>query len=341
MPRMSTGRIVARTIIILGLALFGASLGVCYQALPITSKPQEYRSLAKLVADGQMTFKGSPASREQQADFYGTIIETLESAEMKRRALERVRALHPEIKEVDVEIRVTQTKGSAIFDILANGTEPKYTQIFLDALLDEFIAFRQNTREQSQGPEYQQFLQIVATQRKKMEDAFKAAEALGKASGLRAKADLERLVERVTTLKGQRDDLRLELKAMADDEAARASLEKRLKAISEEIAVSEDEIDRYNAALTEYRQAVETHKVEKETYQQQLEKVTEMQSSFRSSADHVAIQERATTAYEHVEDWKLPIALGVIGGGFMGAALGFLLSLIIVRPASRPLPPTI
>jgi hypothetical protein len=86
---------------------------------------------------------------------------------------------------------------------------------------------------------------------------------------------------------------------------------------------------------------METHAVEKETYQKQLEKVNEMQSSLRSRADYVAIQERATHASENVEDWKLPIAIGAVGGGSLGAVLGFLLSLIITRPASRPLPPTV
>jgi hypothetical protein len=339
---MSTGRILSHVIITLVFAVLGASVGVCWQALRITGKPQEFRSLAKLVAGGggNITEDIHMRWRESQMDFYGTIIETIESAEVKRRALERVRALNPELKDIEVDIRVAQTKGSAIFNILATGPEPKYTRIFLDALLDEFIAFRQNIREQSQ-PEVQQFLRIVATQRKKMEDAFKAAEALAKAASLRAKADLERLVERVTTLKGQRDDLRLELKAMADDEAARASLEKRLKAISEEIALSEAEMDRYNAGLAEYRRAMETHAVENETYQKQLEKVNEMQSLLRSRADYVAIQERATHASENVEDWKLPIAIGAVGGGSLGAVLGFLLSLIITRPASRPLPPTV
>lgn len=141
MPRMSTGRIVARIVITLGLAVLGASIVVCFQALRITGKPQEFRSMAKIVsARGMLADKGDDAAA--LADHYGTIIETLESAEMKRRALERVRALHPELKETDVELRVVQAKGSAIFNILATGREPKYTRIYLDALLDEFMAFR-------------------------------------------------------------------------------------------------------------------------------------------------------------------------------------------------------
>jgi hypothetical protein len=333
---MSTGRIIARVINTLVFAILGASVGVCYQASRITGKPQEFRSLAKIVASGEKDTNHSVSRREQQADFYGTIIETLESADMQRRALERVRALNPDLKDSDVEISVAQTKGSAIFDILATGTEPKYTRIFLDALLDEFIVFQQNIREQSQGPEVQQFLQSVVVQRKKLEDAFKAAEALAKAEGLRSKADLERLVERVTTLKGQRDALRLELKAMADNDSARVSSEKRFKAIIEEIARSEEEMDRYNADLIEYRQAVETHAVEKLTYEKLLDSAKILQSSFGSDAGHVAIQERATLASEHVEDWKLPIAVGATGGWLLGGLVGLLLCLIFVRSPKKP-----
>ena len=60
--------------------LLTASIGVCVQALRITGRPQEFRSLAKLVAGGQMVLDNSVSWREQQADFYGTIIETVGSA---------------------------------------------------------------------------------------------------------------------------------------------------------------------------------------------------------------------------------------------------------------------
>lgn len=205
---MSTGRIVSRIIISLVCGVLGASVGVCWQALPITSKPQEFLSQAKIVsARGMSVDKGDDAAA--LANHYGTIIKTLELAEMKRRALERVRALNPDLKETNVEIRVTQTKGSAIFNIFATGREPKFTRIYLDALLDEFMAFRSHLREQF---------------------------------------------------------------GMTDQ-----------------------------------------------------------------SPDAV-ILERANPASEIVEDWKFPLAMGAIGGGFLGAAFGFLLSLLIVRPAPPPLP---
>lgn len=132
--------------------LLTASIGVCVQALRITGKPQSYISLAKLVAGGRMVGGGGGAGvgiqyQEYLQDFYGTIIETIESSEMRRRALDRVRALHPDLKESEVEVQVSQNRGSAIFNVRAFGIEPKYTRIFLDALLDEFVAFRNQIRE--------------------------------------------------------------------------------------------------------------------------------------------------------------------------------------------------
>jgi capsule polysaccharide export protein KpsE/RkpR len=117
------------------------------------TKPAQYVSMAKLVAGGRVVSSTStgPQYQEYLQDFYGTIIETLESAEMRRHALERVRALNPDLKEADVDIHVTQNKGSAIFNIAAIGTDPKFTRVFLDALLDEFRAFREQIREQQRN----------------------------------------------------------------------------------------------------------------------------------------------------------------------------------------------
>jgi len=337
---MSTLRILFRVMLILGFTLAGATVGILFQARRITANPQEFRSLAKLVAGGQTLSDGSAIGYEQHADFYGTIIETLESAEMKRRALERVRALNPDLEEADVDIRVAQTKGSAIFDIVASGRDPKYTRIFLDALLDEFIAFRQNIREQSGGKALQEFLEAVVSQQRKMEETFEAAEqAQAKVEALSAKAEGERLVTRLTKLKDQRDDLRLELRAMAEDDAARASSERRLAAVEEEIAMIEAERERRNININESRHAVEKHAVAKLAYEKLLESAQSLQSSFGSGADSVAIQERASIAAEVVEAWQLPIAIGALGGGLLGAALGLLLSLIIVRSSPPPLPP--
>ncbi|MCX6850829.1 MAG: hypothetical protein NTY98_18100 [Verrucomicrobia bacterium] len=341
---MNSSRILPRLLIIFVCAFIVASIGVALQAMRITGRPQEFRSLAKLVAGGQMVFNDSIIWREQQQDFYGTIIETIESSEMSRRALERVKALNPGIKACDVSIRVAQTKGSAIFNILATGTEPKYTRIFLDALLDEFISFRQSVREQAQGKVLQNFLQEVITRQKRMEDSaekLKKARAQGAAT-LSVRSDLERLVPRLNSQRNQRDDLRLKIKSMRDDDASRASLQTQLESIESEIHDIEKDLDRREASLDELKTLQEKLETDKHAYEKLFEQVEKIQSAFNTTtADYVAIQERATPALENVEDWRLPIAVGAGGGGLLGGLIGLVLSLILVRAPGPPQIPAV
>jgi uncharacterized protein involved in exopolysaccharide biosynthesis len=89
---------------------------------------------------------------------------------MKRHALERVRALHPDLKDKDVGIHASQIKGSTMIGVQALSEDRRYAQVFLDALLDEFVAFRQAVREQSGGKVLQKLSQEAVTAQKVMED---------------------------------------------------------------------------------------------------------------------------------------------------------------------------
>lgn len=164
--------------------LLTASIGICVMAISITGKPVEYKSLAKLVAGGRMVAQGDLNWQETMQDFYGTIIETLESAEMKRRALSRVNALHPDLKESDVDIKVAQTKGSAIFNVFAIGSEPRYTRIFLDSMLDEFVAFRQQIREQGLERALDTFTDVVVKKGKELQERGEKLESFRKANNI-------------------------------------------------------------------------------------------------------------------------------------------------------------
>jgi capsular exopolysaccharide synthesis family protein len=407
--------------------LLTASIGVCVQALRITGRPQEFRSLAKLVAGGQMVFNDSVTWREQQADFYGTIIETVESAEMKRRALERVRALNPDVKDSDVEIRVAQTKGSAIFNILATGSEPKYTKIFLDALLDEFISFRQSIREQAQGKVLQQFLQEVVAKQKVMEESldrltkFRAAnniititngnnaaaqflnnlqaqretqrttleelklaianvnaamearerllsagsplsgdggsnsqpanvkmETATSGNGMTmAEQDYLRTKSRITELKTKLDSLLLQFKQqhpmvqdVSEELASQKALlqsyadqiqqemhsqmgeiQRRIQVLDSQIAEKQREALDLGGKIAEHEKLEKAAESAKMAYEKLFEKVEQVQSVFNSQADYVAIQERATAASENVEDWVMPIVVGLIAGVGVGIVI--------------------
>jgi beta-lactamase regulating signal transducer with metallopeptidase domain len=168
-------------IAIVGVAL----LALASTRLEFLPPPQTFTSQAKIVADGRIVAnEGNMNWQEQLDDFHGTILETLESAEMKKRAMARVHALHPELKEVkaNVDIRISQAKGSAIFNVFANGPDPKFTKIFLDALLDEFVAFRKLIREQSLERTTKSFTEKVVKISKEYQEKHKSLEAFRKAN---------------------------------------------------------------------------------------------------------------------------------------------------------------
>jgi len=206
---MNTSRILLRLVIIAVPALIAASVGVAFQALRITGSPQQFRSMAKLTVAGP----NDSNAKQSQIDVDGMVIVPIESAEMKSRALKRVKALNPDLKEVEVVIRAAQTKGSGTVTILASSFDPKFSRIFLDALLDEFMIFSMKMLEEADG------------------------------------------------------------------------------------------------------------------------KTPQPQTA-------IAVQERATPAFEHLEDWRWPIAAGAAGGGLVGGLVGLLLGWILVRSPKPPQIPT-
>jgi beta-lactamase regulating signal transducer with metallopeptidase domain len=207
------------------LAILGLALAVLV-ATTFEFKPKKpvFRSIAKLVAGGPMVAKEQIQWHEIMQDFYGTIIETIESTEMQRKARERVISLHPGLNDHDVEIRIAQTKGSAIFNILATGDDPKHTQIFLNTLLDEFIAFRQSIREQSQGKVMSAFLKEVVNKQKVMEEKNEAYSKWNAKNNILAVTNTnQEAAPFLTHLKALRETLRTELAELEWEQGSIAS----------------------------------------------------------------------------------------------------------------------
>ena len=153
------------------------------------------------------------------------MIEILESPDMRRKAHERVHALHSHLKESDVHIEARQTKGSLIITVLATGSDPRYTQVLLNALLDELVTFQRSLYDQAGGEVLKTFLQEVGKRQKTMEEAFDAkVTAETDAKNILAKIDLERLKERSKLLSNERDDLRMALKSSPEDAVGKRSV---------------------------------------------------------------------------------------------------------------------
>ncbi len=138
---MSRPRFLLRFIIVATCAFVGASAGIVFQALRITGMPQEFQSVARVTAEYSW------------ADSQDIVITTFQGQRLKDSALKRVRALHPELGGPAVEIlgRKTEDRAAASYDILAKSSEPRYTQVFLGAILDEYGNLQYSLKDTGKG----------------------------------------------------------------------------------------------------------------------------------------------------------------------------------------------
>lgn len=311
--------------------LGGVFLGVRWQARQPQDIRPEFRSLARLVVTWDQGAKDG--DQAVSADFYGTCIEALESAEMKRRALERVRILNRDLKEQDVDIRAARKPGSGIISVLATGDEAKYTRVFLDALLDEYLSSLQSVREARQGRVLQVSLEEVVALQKSMEEAVVGrARARAAVPAAEGPAELERLTARLIKLRDERDDLRAQSRKSAAAEPELRTTQ-ALKAVEQEISSQEEHAKRLGTALQELQGFEELRTAVVKRYETKLAEVEALQKQFALETGPVAIQERATAASMTLFSPTLP----VFAGGFFGGALGGVAGLIAACIASwRP-----
>ena len=324
----SRGVRLACVITMLCCMLAGAVGGVILASLRVTGKPQVFRSVAKVVTGGRMQDSAVTMWQETHQNFLRTIIQMLESREMRLKAQERVQALHEHLKPSDVHVEATQTKGSLIITVLAEGSDPRYTQLLLDALLDECRAFYLNIHDQAGGEVLDVFLKEVVKKQQTMEEALEAKAAVERdAKNILAKIDLERLTERLKLMSNERDDLRMTLKGSPEDAPAK---KQRLTLLSEEIQRIEASVTQAEAGLAKLSAASQRAETARKVYQTMFERAENFQSMVGPCVEYVAIMERASYAVEQVEDWKLPVILGAAYGSALGIVAGLAISVFIV-----------
>lgn len=129
--------------------LLTITMGTSYQAYKEIQREPVYQSRAKMIVDGQIVLADKSAAQynEVYANFYGTQVQLMTSSLVKKKAADRVRALHPEYKPCHVTVSVSQSKNANIFNLTAWGTQQNYTQAYLDALMYEYLNFKRDRRE--------------------------------------------------------------------------------------------------------------------------------------------------------------------------------------------------
>jgi polysaccharide biosynthesis transport protein len=132
------------------IPLLTICLGLFVQAWIIYQTPPSFQSTSKMMLAGKMNISQGAVYSEDNVNFYGTQIQLMQSAEVKRSAEALVRAAHPEMQPVLVDITVQQKPRTSIFDLQAIGSTLDYTQAYLNAVMQKYLDFKKGMRE-SQG----------------------------------------------------------------------------------------------------------------------------------------------------------------------------------------------
>src|ERR1700757_549806 len=103
-------------------------LGLFVEAFLIYQTPPSYQSTSKMMMAGKLNIAQGAVYSEDSVNFFGTQIQLIQSAEVRRSAESLVRSAHPELQPVPVEIFVVQKPRTSIFDLSAIGSSPDYTQ---------------------------------------------------------------------------------------------------------------------------------------------------------------------------------------------------------------------
>src|SRR5256885_78229 len=79
-------------------------LGLFVEAFLIYQAPPKFYSGSKMILSGQLKLPQGAVYSEDNINFYGTQIQLMQSAEVKREAESLVRSTHPELPPVKVDL---------------------------------------------------------------------------------------------------------------------------------------------------------------------------------------------------------------------------------------------
>lgn len=175
-------------------------------------------SEARLWETEKLRLPEGAAFSEDTQNYYGTQIELLRSQNTAQGALARLQASNTngvprgkDGKALPVQVRVTQSPRSTVFVIQASSSDAAFAQNFLNALLEEYLAYRKNIRRLVSGDTLASISdQVLRLERdlKASQDALTSFERTNNLAVLEEESKVAGAY--LTKLKTQLSDLQLE-----------------------------------------------------------------------------------------------------------------------------------
>lgn len=128
------------------LLILVTALGATYEFHRVTSSAPRYESRAKVMLSGFVANSVTTGIQEQFSYWFGNQVQIMQSPAVQQATRDRVSAFQPDLERCYVSINPRQIPETAVILIVAEGTQREYTRAYLNALIDEYINFRQQLK---------------------------------------------------------------------------------------------------------------------------------------------------------------------------------------------------
>jgi len=132
-----------------------------------------YLSAGRMIMGIKIAVTEASVYSEELSNFLGTQQALMQSTTVQGRAHNRVTAAKPDLPPQHVTLKVLIIPKTTIFVLQATGEDREYTQAFLDALMVEFVNYKNEMRARTSG----QTLQGLTEEVIRIEKDLNAAEA--------------------------------------------------------------------------------------------------------------------------------------------------------------------
>ncbi|HCL92247.1 MAG TPA: hypothetical protein DIC50_05625, partial [Verrucomicrobia subdivision 3 bacterium] len=129
--------------------VLGAMAGAIIKIVLLWNAPPSYVSVGRMIVSMKLAIQPASLYSEELSNFLGTQAALMQCGVVVNRAHERVSAQKPEIGRHAVALNVSVLPKTTIFVLQATGCDRDYTQAFLQACMDEYIALKKEMRSQT------------------------------------------------------------------------------------------------------------------------------------------------------------------------------------------------
>ena len=126
-----------------------ALVAMAFQIVNLWCSAPAFASLGRMIVSIKLNIAEGSVYTEELSNFLGTQAALMQSGLVVQRAHGRVTAQKPELRMQPVGLKVTVLPKTTIFVLQASGSDPAYTQAFLQACMEEYIALKKEMRTQT------------------------------------------------------------------------------------------------------------------------------------------------------------------------------------------------